>query len=224
MGNDFLKKIKDDFPNSIFDVICAYTHPISYKVVQWKDDVRKKTTTVAKNRIVDDIMIVETTNNFDCFDLARTCKEFQKKVYGIKIAIHNDIEKKTLIISGVVDDILMDCTNHTFIKEKLERLYKEKPTDKDFQNDDFVRFLATLTIKEVLIYSGTELYQRFVGYINQVNLIKHKPISQNVKEFINSELYGQRRTLIQLLMKHNNPEFQYLAYLLYDLLSNPFTI
>jgi ATP-dependent Lon protease len=220
MGNDFLKKIKDDFPNSIFDVICAYTHPISYKVVQWKDDVRKKTTTVAKNRIVDDIMIVETTNNFDCFDLARTCKEFQKKVYGIKIAIHNDIEKKTLIISGVVDDILMDCTNHAFIKEKLERLYKEKPTDKDFQNDDFVRFLATLTIKEVLIYSGTELYQRFVGYINQVNLIKHKPISQNVKEFINSELYGQRRTLIQLLMKHNNPEFQYLAYLLYDLLSN----
>ena len=58
------------------------------------------------------------------------------------------------------------------------------------------------------------------GYLTQVNLIKQKPISQNVKEFISCELYGQRRTLIQLLMKNSDPEFQYLAYLLYDLLTN----
>ena len=51
-------------------------------------------------------------------------------------------------------------------------------------------------------------------------MIKQKPISQNVKEFISSELFGQRRTLIQLLIKNDDPEFQYLAYLLYDLLSN----
>jgi hypothetical protein len=41
-----------------------------------------------------------------------------------------------------------------------------------------------------------------------------------VKEFLNSELYGQRKTLIQILLKKNNSEYQYLAYLLYDLLSN----
>ena len=39
-------------------------------------------------------MIVETSKNFDCFDLARTSKDFQKKVYGIKVAIHNEHEKK----------------------------------------------------------------------------------------------------------------------------------
>ena len=33
-------------------------------------------------------------------------------------------------------------------------------------------------------------------------------------------MYLQRNTLIQLLMHNANPEFQYLAYLLYDLLSN----
>ena len=82
------------------------------------------------------------------------------------------------------------------------------------------RFVNTLTIKELLIYGNDELYQRFIGYLTQVNLIKQKPISQNVKEFISCELYGQRRTLIQLLMKNSDPEFQYLAYLLYDLLTN----
>ena len=48
-----------------------------------------KTEKLKKNRIVEDHMIVETATNFDCFDLARTSRSFQTKVYGIKIAIHN---------------------------------------------------------------------------------------------------------------------------------------
>ena len=55
--------------------------------------------------------------------------------------------------------------------------------------------------------------------MSQISLMKKKPISQNVSEFINEQLYSQRRTLIQLLIKYNDHEFQYLAYLLYDLLS-----
>jgi ATP-dependent Lon protease len=136
------------------------------------------------------------------------------------VAIKNKEEKKTLIISGLVDDIIVNCSNHEYIKTKIDSLYAEKPSDPDFNTSDFKRFVDTLTIKELLIYDNNELYQRFIGYLTQVNLIKQKPIAQNVKEFIGCELYGQRRTLIQLLMKNSDPEFQYLAYLLYDLLTN----
>jgi UDP-N-acetylglucosamine 2-epimerase (non-hydrolysing) len=45
-------------------------------------------------------MIVEKSKNFDCFDLARTTRNFQKKVYGIKVSIHNPKEKKILIVFG----------------------------------------------------------------------------------------------------------------------------
>jgi len=55
--------------------------------------------------------------------------------------------------------------------------------------------------------------------MNQVKLIKQKTISQVVKEFINNDLFGQRKTLIQLLLKSDEHEYQYLSYLLYDLLS-----
>lgn len=221
MGNDFLKKCNmiDDETN-IFDVIKTHVHPISYKVMNWREDTKKNIKKLHKNRIVEDFMIVETSKNFDCFDLARTSKDFQKKVYGIKVAIHNEIEKKTIIISGIVDDILTECTNHSFILNKLITLQNNKPDDPAFSYSDYERYVNSLTIKELLIYSEHELHQRFIGYINQINLIKQKPISQNVKEFISSELFGQRRTLIQLLIKNDDPEFQYLAYLLYDLLSN----
>ena len=204
-----------------YDILKKYIHPISYKVLPWKkNNDEKKIKKLSKNRIVEDFMIVESSNNFDCFDLARTSRKFQKKVYGIKIAIHNILEKKILIICGIVDDLVISCINQPFIENKLVTLLKEKPPDPDFQTPDFIRFVDTLTVKELLIYRNSELYQRFVGYLNQIQLMKQKPISQNVTEFINSELYGQRRTLIQLLIKYNDPEFQYMAYLLYDLLSN----
>ena len=79
------------------------------------------------------------------------------------------------------------------------------------QTEDFKRFCNSLTLKELLVYNNKELYQRYMGYINQINLIKKKTISQVVKEFISDDLFGQRKTLIQLLIKYDDLEFQYLA-------------
>jgi ATP-dependent Lon protease len=59
-----------------------------------------------------------------------------------------------------------------------------------------------------------------MGNISQNNAIKQKQISQTVKEFISDDMYNKRNTLINLLIKSSNYENQYLAYLLYDLLSN----
>lgn len=219
-ASDFIQKTITDENRAKYDIIKKYVHPISYKAMAWKEKDGKNKKKLAKNRIVEDFMIVESAKNFECFDLARTSRKFNTKVYGIKVAIKNEAEKKTLIISGLVDDMIVSCNNYQFIKDKIASLYDEKPKDPEFLTSDFERFVNTLTIKELLIYGNEELYQRFVGYLTQVNLIKQKPISQNVKEFISCELYGQRRTLIQLLMKNSDPEFQYLAYLLYDLLTN----
>ena len=203
-----------------FNLIKKYVHPINYKLMDWKHKSETNHKTLAKNRIVEDFMIVEVAKSFDCFDLARTQQNFQTKVYGIKIAIQNEIDNKTLIISGVVDDLLLECTTHPFIKNKIKSLHKSKPKEKDFTQKSFDKFIRALTIKELLIYSNSELYERYIGYINQTLLIKQKSISQVIKEFINSDLYSQRTTLIQLLIHNDDPEFQYLSYLLYDLLSN----
>ena len=225
LGCHFIEEhITTEEEKSKYSILKKYVHPISYKVLPWKkdnnDNKDNKIKTLSKNRIVEDFMIVESSQNFDCFDLARTSRKFQQKVYGIKVAVHNPQDKKMLIICGIVDDLVISCINQPFLEVKIMTLIKEKPKDPDFQTTDFIRFVDTLTVKELLIYRNTELYQRFVGYLNQVQLMKQKPISQNVTEFINSELYCQRKILIQLLIKYNDPEFQYMAYLLYDLLSN----
>lgn len=248
LGNDFANKFINNNIETAdkFNIINKYIHPINYKILLWKNssNVSENNTytknqkqvgssiipiaeiessnkiVLQKNRIVEDYMIIESGNMLDCFDLARTSKTFQSKVYGIKVSIPDIVNKQTIIICGVVDDILLECLNYRFVTKKLFNLNSDKPKDPEFSNDSWDRFVLSLTLKEILIYENKELYDKYVGYLTQIGLIKQKTINQVVKDFISSELYCQRTTLIQLLLKSNEYDFQYLAYLLYDLLSN----
>ena len=56
--------------------------------------------------------------------------------------------------------------------------------------------------------------------MSQSAKLKSETIADVVKEFINAELYKQRKTLTMLLINDKDPECHYFAYLLYDLLSN----
>lgn len=225
LGDSYL--INNITPNikNVFKLIKKYSKPIGYKIINWKKDNSKgsndKTNIkerLPRNKIVEDFMIAETAKICDCFDLCRTSKIFYTKVYGMKIAFPNKKTKQTLIVSVIVDDIVMSCFNEPFINKKINDLKINKLDEEDFKTDDFNMFISLLTLKELLVYSNKELYQKYIGYITNTKLIKQRTITQVVNEFIGDVLYIQRKTLIQLLMKRNNPEFQYLAYLLYELL------
>ena len=222
-GSEYIRNIDHDvnIDKSTYDIITKYVRPINFKIIPWKNTNRILTKKhITKNRIVEDFTIVETSRTLDCFDLARTSKNFQTKVYGIKISFHNPEEKKTMILCGIVEDVLLECFEHDFVTIQQNNLINNKPSSINEETEEFEEFVNALTLKELLIYNSDELVNRYVGYQNQAKLIKHKPVSQVVKEFIGSELYGQRKTLILLLLKKGQPEYQYLAYLLYDLLSN----
>jgi ATP-dependent Lon protease len=229
LGKDFEKKycptqdLKDKY-----ELLSKYLHPIGYKVIPWKNSDKSnksqksenKEIILQKNKIIEDCAIVEHSKTLDCFDLARTKRSFQIRVYGIKLSIQDPSQKQTLIISGVVDDILLDCINNNFLSKTLKFIEEDKPNDKDFMELSWNKFIESLSLKQLFIYDKNEIYEKYLGYINQIHLIKRKTINQVVKDFLGTELFMQRTTLIQLLIKSYEPDFQYLAYLLYDLLSN----
>jgi len=214
-GNNFINKIKD---YDKYKIIEKYVNALSFKILTSANNAKK--TPLVKNKIIEDFMIAENSNNFECFDLGRTTKIFQLKVYGIKIAIRNKDEKKVLILNGLTKDLILSSISDKLIKNKIEDLKLNKPEENDYNSETFNNFIESLSIKDLLIYNNEEIYFRFAGTINQLNLIKQKNISQVVKDFLTSELYSQRRTIINLLIADKNAEFQYLAYLLYDLMSN----
>lgn len=206
-----------------YSLLCNNTHPIGFKILDWKNyhlSTNKNKKYIQKNKIIDDKMIIEHANNLECLDLSRTNKTFQIQVYGIKVIIHNAKKRETYIISCLVDDILLSCVDNYFISDKYSKLDSEKPKDNEYKNEDWENFKKFLTLKEFLILNNNEIYSKYISILTQNNFYKQKNISQIVNEFLNSDLYVQRNILINLLVKSNDNEYQYMSYLLYDLLSN----
>jgi ATP-dependent Lon protease len=227
-GDSYVSSICNDTNNTNnntvknkYSILEKHFHPIHFKCVPWKHDrIANSNKPIEKNKMVDDSCIVDRSVDLDCFDLCRTNDTFQLKVYGIKISFHNIVEKKTLIVSGLVDDLLTTCIDNDYLNTNIESLVKDSTNCPEYEENTFQRFVHSITLKELLVYSTAELLYKYTGYVTQISLLKQKPINQIVKEFVSNDLYGQRNTLIQLLMKSDDHEYQYLAYLLYDLLSN----
>jgi len=216
LGSDFAKEIST---SNKYKIIEKYVSPISFKVLNIPSTKNKKVVLI-KNKIVEDFMIIENSENLECFDLGRTSKNFQIKVHGIKFLIKNEKENKGLIISGICKDLITICLTESYFKLKMKNIIINKPKENDFKLDLFNNFVDSLSIKDLLIYNCEDIYLRFVGTMNQINITKQKSMSHIIKDFLTCELFLQRKILIQLLINYDNPEFQYLAYLLYDLLSN----
>lgn len=195
-----------------FNLLKKYFHPTSYKVVNRKDENKSK-----KN----DDYYDEKTPNLSCFDVISSYKQFHMKVYGIKLYIHSDVLKKTLIVFGILDDVIVDLLNDKYIVSKIKCVKDNLPDEQIFKEESFGLFLSSLSLKDFLINETCQdIYNKYAGVISQVNSLKQKHMSQIVKEFISNDMYDKRNTIMSLLIQTNNYDNQYIAYLLYDLLSN----
>lgn len=207
LGNNN-KITEDDKELAKFELMKKYFHPTSYKVISKKEDSKKKDNE-------------DNVNNFSCSDVSSIYKQFHMKVYGIKLHVHSNLLKKSLLITGIVDDVVIDFLNNEHINNTIKLLKENLPNDPAFKNEYFDKFVSSLMLKDFLIYDNyMDLYSKFVGSSSQNMSIKQKQVSQAVKDFISDDMYNKRNTLIYLLIRSSNYENQYLVYLLYDLLSN----
>tara|TARA_Y100000389_G_scaffold164786_1_gene168688 strand:- start:3113 stop:6406 length:3294 start_codon:yes stop_codon:yes gene_type:complete len=212
----------NDIQKDKFNLINKFCRPISYKLIAWTDDEIKnnKSIPVPKNRIVEDIHYATTSNILDGYDMVRTNDNFNIKVSGVKFIFKNFLEKKTLIINTIVEDIIINCSDSKFINDQYEHLIELKNDNSIEDKKAFENFCLFMTLKDFFISDITELKQRFLNCINQLDLMKQKTIIQLTREFLNDDLYYQRKTILLLLIKSHEHEYQYLSYLLYDLLTN----
>ena len=205
------KIITDENQKNKLELLKKYFHPTSYKVANKKDELKQKK--------IDDIN--DENENLLCYDVLSSYKQFNMKVNGIKFMIHSSALKKSLIVYGIVDDIVVDFLNNKYILNKKKLIKDNIPQEEDFLCESFDKFMSSLILKDYLIYENEkDFYNKYAGYISQNNNLKQKQISQIVKHFISDDMYNKRNTLIHLLIRSFNYENQYLAYLLYDLLSN----
>ena len=83
-------------------------------------------------------------------NLSKTSNNFHIKVYGINLTITLLKEKKIIIISGILDDIIIDCLNYQYTCNKITKLTNHLTSNK-FSIDISNRFISCLSLKDLLI-------------------------------------------------------------------------
>ena len=202
LGNNFIEEIKDD---DKYDILKNYIHPINCRLI-------------SKNSIMPNSEEHKLSNlpNLTCLDNIDYNNKFQLLVYGIKIVLING--NNILVINGIIDDVGTMFIDNKFIKSKEKRLINMK-IEYEYKPIEYQRYVKSLSLKDMLIYSEDELIGNFIKFLSDVDDINKVCLSNTIENFTNDALFNQRDMLIKLLIK-DNAESKYLAYLLYDLLSN----
>uniref|UniRef100_A0A6C0DSY0 Lon proteolytic domain-containing protein n=1 Tax=viral metagenome TaxID=1070528 RepID=A0A6C0DSY0_9ZZZZ len=216
-------KLKSDNPiiQDKYNLIKKYVHPIGYKTIQWKQNtIKRESTSLCVDKLIDDFIPLETANMFECFEVDYSTRPYHTKVYGIRIIIQNERLKKTLIITGILDDIQIECLTNNYIKvrnEELTSLLSNVITEMDKKIME--RVIETLTLKDYLIYGNNDIYKRIISIYSDVNLIKTGKIDITIKTFLDMNCFQRRSILMNLLIYNNDEDIKYICYLLYDLIA-----
>ena len=184
--------------------IKKYVSPIGYKIIETNHKETLKELGIYK------------LNNYDCLD-NESSNTFQNKVHGIKIYIKSKMHK--ILVYGLCNDIMPFAINDKYIYDKYNSLINK--SNEEFSKDKlFYNYINSKTLKDLLIYHEDTILHQYKFFLNTLKDIKKKQTSNLVKDFVKSSLYQQRKYIIYLLIDDSCNNSQYLAYLLYDLLSS----
>ena len=199
-------------------------HIIKINKHKWEKNNDSDTTKdLNKLSLISENEMIQYGKNLECIDLSRIYQSFYLRVYGMKIIIQNKEEKYTLLIDGIVDESITDKYENSYIIDKVMKFKNHilDDSNENYEENEFLNnFCESLTVKDFLIYSIEELTTKYLRSLSRSSKLNQEAVADVVNDFSNDDLYTKRMKLIQLLIKHNKVEFQYLAYLLYDLLAN----
>lgn len=207
------------------ELIMQHIRPIGYKTIHWKNAKTGGPTEslfsapLCLNKVVEDTISIELSPQYECFEIDLSSKPIYAKIYGIRVVIHCAKTQKTLIIQGIIDDVVLDCVQNSYITERKRTILSGRPESDTFDQKITERICETLTLKDILIFGDNDIYKKHISILSDVNYIRYNKLNVVIKKFLEMDLYSQRQMLINLLIYSQDDEIQYITYLLYDLIT-----
>tara|TARA_Y100000768_G_C23990935_1_gene692852 strand:+ start:4039 stop:7230 length:3192 start_codon:yes stop_codon:yes gene_type:complete len=207
-------------------LLANYFHPYKIHIHKWETGNNGKhigTREFSKLALISETDQIQYLESYQCLDLSRISQKFYERVNGLRLIIQDVKNKETLIFDGVMDNHNIEYFENSFVLNKLINFteYIQAQDKSCYENNDFLtNFKNSLMIKDLLVYSLEELEIKYVRFLSKSQKMIEVPVGDIVNEFTNEDLYSKRVKLITLLIRYEKVEYQYLAYLLYDMLSN----
>ena len=204
----------DEQINNKIELIEKYMIPVGYKNLPWNNCSKNDTI----NKITDCTIQIDKTPHMECFEPSTMFHSLYQSVYGIRIIIRNSNDKKLLSISGIMRDIpIQYLLDNEYINKKTKEITEYLKENLD-NNELVERWVDTITLKDILIYSNGDFLKKYNTMITDIEYVKNNKIENIIKKFFDMELTSRRKMLINLFTYDLDNEVQYIAYMLYDLI------
>jgi len=165
----------------------------------------------------------------DCAEPDSIDEQSYRSIHEIRVFFPPIDGSGSILLHGWVP--IIPCTSikneryiDLFIQELIDGFTQEierqtsSEIAKHYNMELFQRFIKILSIKDMLVYSKTDIYKKFATMINHVITVKTSNIKEFIKHFFNLPIIYRREMLIHLLLYNQDNEVQYIAYMLYDLM------
>lgn len=224
-GSEYVKDIQlDPIIDGKYQLIKKYLHPTGYKIVHWKSqNIISRNDHVKVNycedKITDETLIIDNVYNLECMNIDSNTKSFQYKIHGLQVVIQNEKQKRSLVISCIADDIILDFLSNAYINYRKKTILENIPSSNTFDKDIVLRIVESLTLKDILVFGNNDIYKKHISITSDVNYLKYNKLNVIIKKFLEMETYSQRNMLMNLLLYNKEDDIHYITYLLYDLIT-----
>jgi ATP-dependent Lon protease len=220
-GTEYLEKKlpQSDALKRKFDLINAYITPVGYKIINWKNGKSNETKTdcLCSDKIVEHIIYVEDSNTLECFDIDKpSTSSLYQKLYGIQIVFQNETLRKTLILSGILEEIESEWIANDYMSIRRNELKLMEDTLIQEERGIFKRIIKSLSLKDYLILGYEDIKRKVFSIYTDITKIKKNRLDITIKTFLELDCHIQRNMIINLLNYDNDVETQYITNILYS--------
>ena len=174
--------------------------------------------TIKSNDILN---INNNKNNFIFFsNMNKKNKSFIEKISGCRLYINCQKLEKYIVINGYfLEDPLNMSRIGGYLGEKEKNL-KNEIIGLEIKGDFKSAYIQQISMKDFITCSIEELIEKCSETYKDLIKFKNKTISSLVKDFLISDISTQRYIITLFLLNKDDLDTQYLAYLMYDMITN----
>ena len=142
-------------------------------------------------------------------------------IYGSRYYYFIDRLQLILVCDGyLVHDPFDNYRNKYFIDKYTNLSVLPANIDLKINEVFYKKYINQLSLKEFLVLDNEDIILKYTEVYNLFNKIKIETISSLVKMFLSCTPFKQRQILISLFLDGDNSHFNYLSFLLFDLINN----
>jgi len=223
-GSDFKirEKLSEDM-KAKHDLL-KYASFIGYKILtcKQKPESHKNENLLCVDKITENNIVIENSNHLECYDPTTISRSFHHSIFGTRIAIKNEKEGKILILSGSVEDISVEwLMENKYVKARRQEIDQSiiRKNNQDVDATVMNRLFESFSLKDILVYGNGDIHKKYIALTKDVQFVKNNRIDVIIKYFTDMDVIHQRKMIINLLIYNKDLEVQYVAYMLYDLIS-----